>query len=411
MILACASPVAKAKYALATFSYKTFERYELDEVRLDPFQHRAWQAKREELVITSEDDRPLTCRCSALSPSTPQEGLQGEVVFLKRGDEEELAAHADEVRGRIVAAPYYPVARQLKTPLAARYGASALLEWRSFSGQLQPTRTCAFQQLGELPVASISLEDAEYLKRLQQRRGPVQLRLTLDSHIESKDSWNVVGQLTGADKPHEILVTGGHYDSWHVGPGATDNASGVVAVVEAARALAGVRQHLKRTVRFVAFGVEESGLVGSWAYVHQHKDELDDTILMINNDVGGRPSRLAIAGAEDLVPSMEEIAQGVPALGVGGETVNPDARLYGHTRADTADKVYPRGLSEAAAVNAQVLLAVANADERPARRRTHQELEQSFAGTHLQEALALVGMWPPQEVKNRYFDIENSPLA
>ena len=423
------------------FLLQTFERYELDDVRLEPFQHRAWQAKREELVITSEDDRPLACRCSALSPSTPQEGLQGEVVFLKRCDEKELAAHADEVRGRIVAAPYYPVARQLKTPLAARYGASALLEYRSFSGQLQPARTCAFQQLGELPVGSISLEDAEYLKRLQQRRGPVQLRLTLDSHIESKDSWNVVGQLTGADKPHEILVTGGHYDSWHVGPGATDNASGVVAVVEAARALAGVRQHLKRTVRFVAFGVEESGLVGSWAYVHQHKDELDDTILMINNDVGGRPSRLAIAGAEDLVPSMEEIAQrvqikdlqqpfavdcgipswgsdhfpffaeGVPTLGVGGETVNPDAHLYGHTRADTADKVYPRGLSEAAAVNAQVLLAVANADERPARRRTQQELEQSFAGTHLQEALALVGMWPPQEVKNRYFDIENSPLA
>ena len=96
-------------------------------------------------------------------------------------------------------------------------------------------------------------------------------------------------------------------------------------------------------------------------------------------------------------------AEGVPTLGVGGEAVNPDARLYGHTRADTADKVYPRGLSEAAAVNAQVLLAVANADERPARRRTQQELEQSFVGTNLQEALALVEMWPPQEVMARYF--------
>ena len=208
------------------FLLKTFARYGLDDVHLESFRHRAWQPKREELLVTSEDDRPLACRSSALSPSTPQEGLEGEVVFLERCDEEELAARADEVRGRIVAAPYYPVARQLKTPLAARYGASALLEYRSFSGQLQPARTCAFQQLGGLPVASISLEDAEYLKRLQQRRGPVRLRLTLESHIESKESWNVVGQLTGTERPHEILVTGGHYDSWHVGPGATDNALG-----------------------------------------------------------------------------------------------------------------------------------------------------------------------------------------
>ena len=111
------------------FLLKTFARYGLDDVHLESFRHRAWQPKREELLVTSEDDRPLACRSSALSPSTPQEGLEGEVVFLERCDEEELAARADEVRGRMVAAPYYPVARQLKTPIAARCGASALLEY------------------------------------------------------------------------------------------------------------------------------------------------------------------------------------------------------------------------------------------------------------------------------------------
>ena len=88
------------------FLLKTFARYGLDDVHLESFRHRAWQPKREELLVTSEDDRPLACRSSALSPSTPQEGLEGEVVFLERCDEEELAARADEVRGRIVAAPY-----------------------------------------------------------------------------------------------------------------------------------------------------------------------------------------------------------------------------------------------------------------------------------------------------------------
>ncbi|SVC34738.1 uncharacterized protein METZ01_LOCUS287592, partial [marine metagenome] len=265
------------------FLLETFHRYGLDEVRLEPFEHMAWEPRKERLVIASEGEREIACRCSALSQSTPSEGVEGELVFLERCDAEELEVRFAEVKGRIIVAPYSPFARQLKTPLAARYDAMALLEYRNYAGQLQPARTCAFQSYGDLPVASISFEDAEYLKRLQQRRGSVRLRLNLDSHVERKESWNIVGELTGTEKPNEYLMIGGHYDSWHVGPGAIDNASGVVAVLEAARALAAQRQQLKRTARFVCFGVEESGLVGAWAYTRDHADELDDTLLMVNN--------------------------------------------------------------------------------------------------------------------------------
>lgn len=417
------------------FLLETLEGYGLDDVHLEPFEHRAWRPEREELaVVAPEAGRPIPCRCGGLSPSTPEAGVEGEVVFLERCDAEELEQRAGEVRGRIVVAPYYPFARQLKTPLAARFGAAALLEHRNYAGALQPARTCCFQRVGDLPVASISLEDAEYLKRLQQRRGPVRLRLILDSRIETRESWNVVGQLTGTADPHEILVAGGHYDTWHVGPGAIDNAAGVVAVVEAARALARHREHLRRTVRFVAFGVEESGLVGAWAYTRRHAAELDDTWLMVNNDVGGRPSGLGISGAEELVPVLEEVASrvrveglerpfgvscgvpswgsdhfpffahGVPTVGLGTESVTPEDRFYGHSRADTPDKVYPRGLSESAAVNARVLLHVANLDRRPARRRTREELEASFAGHALEEAMALLDVWPPERALERYFD-------
>ena len=417
------------------FLLQTFQRYGLDRVHLEPFEYRAWRPQREELtVVAPEVGRSIPCRCGGLSPSTPEQGVEGEVVFLERCDAEELEQRADEVRGRIAVAPYYPFARQLKTPLAARFGAVALLEHRNYAGALQPARTCCFQRVGDLPVASISLEDAEYLKRLQQRRGPVRLRLVLDSRIETKESWNVVGELTGAEHPQQILVCGGHYDTWHVGPGAIDNAAGVVAVVEAARALAVHREHLRRTVRFVAFGVEESGLVGSWAYTQRHAGELDDTWLMINNDVGGRPSGLGIAGAEDLLPVLEAVASrvrvdglekpfgascgttswgsdhfpffahGVPTVGLGTESVWPEDRFYGHSRADTADKVYPQGLSECAAINAQVLFEVANLDERPARRRTREELEASFAGTSLAEAVELLDLWPPERALARYFE-------
>jgi Iap family predicted aminopeptidase len=416
------------------FLLQTLQRYGLDDVHLESFEHQAWRPEREELaVVAPEAGRAIPCRCGGLSPSTPEEGVEGEVVFLERCDAQELDERADDVRGRIVVAPYYPFARQLKTPLAARHGAVALLEHRSYAGALQPARTCCFQRVGDLPVASISLEDAEYLKRLQARRGPVRLRLTLDSRIETKESWNVVGQLTGKERPEEILVSGGHYDSWHVGPGAVDNAAGVVAVVEAARALATAREHLRRTVRFVLFGVEESGLVGAWSYTQRHADELDDTILMINNDVGGRPAGLGIAGAEELVPVLQEVAErvqvegldrpfgvscgatswgsdhlpffahGVPTVGLGTESAMPEDRFYGHSRADTADKVYERGLSECAAINARVLLDLANRPRRPAPRRSAQEVEASFTGTSLEEALELLQLWPPDRALSRYF--------
>ena len=419
------------------FLLAKLQSYGLDDVHLESFPHRAWHAEREMLTVVAPAERTIACRCAGLSPSTPKEGLEGGVVFLESCDGDELEARKNEVRGRFVVAPYYPFARQLKTPLAARYGAIGLLEHRNYAGGLQPARTCVFARVGDLPVASISLEDAEYLKRLQERKGPITVRLTLDSRIERKDSWNVVGQLTGTEKPDEFIVIGGHYDSWHVGPGAIDNASGVVAALEAARALTKFREHLPRTVRFVLFGVEESGLVGSWAYTKEHEAELDDTILMINNDVGGRPNGIGISGFEEFRTPLEEVAErvevegldedrpfsvsvggaswgsdhfpfvvhGVPTIGMGAESVVPEDRLYGHSRADTADKVYEQGLSESAAINAQVILQIANLPERPAQRRTQEQVEAFFRSHDSMETLALLQVWPPDVALDRYFNI------
>ena len=82
-----------------------------------------------------------------------------------------------------------------------------------------------------------------------------------------------------------------------------------------------------------------------------------------------------------------------------------------HGRADTADKVYPRGLSEYAAINAQILLDTANRDVPPARRRTQQEREASFAGTPLEEALELLDLWPSQRLLRRYFEADRQRMA
>lgn len=418
------------------FLIETLSRYGLDDVRTESFPHRAWTPVREELAVIEPVERTLPCRCAGLSPSTPEAGVEGEVVFLERADRQELEENKERVKGRFIVAPYYPVARQLKTPMAAEYGAIGLLEARSYAGGLQPARTCAFAKAGSIPVASISREDAQYLRRVENRKGKITMRLTLDSRIEFKDSWNVVGEIRGTAEEDEYIVMGGHYDTWHVGPGAIDNATGVVAVVEAARGLARFRRHLRRTVRFVLFSVEESGLAGAWAYTDRHRNELDKTILMINNDVGGRPASINVQGFDALKDALEPVAarvqvdgakepfrvsvgelswgsdhfpfvaSGIPTVCLSTESVQPEDRFYGHSRADTADKVYERGLTECAAINARIALYVAGMTERPLARRTREEVEAMLRGQDFMETLRLLDMWPPEHVTQRYFSMD-----
>ena len=168
------------------FLVATLSRYGLDSVRTEAFPHRAWRSEREELHITVPVEREIGCRCSALSASTPLGGVEGEIVLLERCDRPELEEHKDRVKGRIVVAPYDPVPRHLKTPLVTEYGAIALLEAFGFPGSHLSARACVYEKVAPIPVASISKEDHDFLRRLETRKGTVRLRLTLDSRFEKK---------------------------------------------------------------------------------------------------------------------------------------------------------------------------------------------------------------------------------
>ena len=223
------------------FLCDTLKRYGLHQVRAEPFQHRAWTPVREELTLCAPVDRTIQCRCAVLSPSTPPDGQVGEAVILERGDPADFEQHREQIRGRFVVSLYdstyvdgvaHSIPRQMKTELAARYGALGFIGWHHSPGQHLPAGTCAFGRVGGVPVASITYEDGAWLQRVARRRGSLRFRLLLDSRIERKDSWNVVGEVTargeGAEATgNEHLVIGAHYDCHHVASGAIDNAAGV----------------------------------------------------------------------------------------------------------------------------------------------------------------------------------------
>ena len=247
---------------------------------------------------------------------------------------------------------------------------------------------------------------------------PVTLRITVGNTLRPRaDSWNVVGEIAGRVKAEEIVVVGAHFDGHDVAPGAMDDGAGTAVVMEAARALAGHKADIKRTIRFCCFSIEEIGLQGSTAYVKAHQAELDQMRFMLNLDGAGRADSgdLAIQGDTQLIPylrkmagSMNEpmavdtnivlftdcypfLAKGVPSATVanlGGQSAG--TRGYGHTAADTLDKVSLRELQVAAIRVARLMLRVANAEDWPSKRMSPEKVREVIGPTGL-EVLRLAG--------------------
>ena len=142
-------------------------------------------------------------------------------------------------------------------------------------------------QPGTLPAAYMARENATLLWRLLDA-GPVEAEINIQGSFSGKPVtvYNTVAEIKGSEKPDEVVIIGGHLDSWDLGTGATDNGTGSMAVLAAARALVKSGVTPKRTIRFVLFTGEEQGLNGSKAYVAAHKDELSKISGVLVHDTG-----------------------------------------------------------------------------------------------------------------------------
>src|SRR5260370_523707 len=129
-----------------------------------------------------------------------------------------------------------------------------------------------------IPTAYMTRENYTLLWRLLDA-GAVEAEVNIESSFSGKpvEVYNTVAEITGTEKPEEVVIVGGHLDSWDLGTGATDNGTGSMAVLEAARALQKLGVKPKRTIRFVLFTGEEQGLNGSRAYVKAHQKELENS--------------------------------------------------------------------------------------------------------------------------------------
>jgi carboxypeptidase Q len=278
--------------------------------------------------IVSPSVHALTIASYAWAPST-NGAVRGHVVYVKARSVEDLAQYKGKLKDAIVisAEPALlpPADQPAPNPVEIPYGDSFLLvaprrpgpspafnpDFRKF---LQ-TRMAFFKDEGVLatltdsgkpdgllnmtgmggrnfdiaaiPAAFISSESYGMIWRLLQR-GPADVELNIANSIGDKPTevYNTVAEIRGSEKPDEIVVLGAHLDSWDLGEGTTDNGTGSMVVLEAARALQKSGLQPKRTIRFVLFSGEEQGLVGSRAYVTAHKEELPKISATLIHDTG-----------------------------------------------------------------------------------------------------------------------------
>jgi Iap family predicted aminopeptidase len=413
-----------------TLIERLWSEYGLSDVRAEPFPLIVWDRGDASLCLTAPASRAYPCLAL---PYAPAAEIEGEVLDLGYGMEADFAAAGDALRGKLAlvrnGAPPggRPAHRMEKYLRAVQAGAAAFIFSDNEPGMLAPTGSLVYRQdvalsgspegLDQaLPSVGIPFEAGAELALLA-RGGPVRARLQMSNRLRRATSWNVVGEISGPGE--EVLVVCGHLDGHDISPSAIDNGSGVIAVTEIARALALQRRHLKMTVRFIGFGAEEVGMLGSYAYAAAHEPELDRIRFIFNLDCVGTKGALGvglqvcpelapvfaqmcrelgdeITVHEHLVPFSDHFPftlRGVPSAFIA--TGGAGGRGWGHTVADTLDKVSIAAVQAAAIAVARMALRTAD-DASPwqGRRRTPEEVRPAIEASGTEPLLRVQGLWP-----------------
>jgi carboxypeptidase Q len=363
-------------------------------VRTEPVAFQAWKrgAESAEMILPRAAKLHLIGLGGTIS--TPPEGITGEVVVVSNLDQISKLSGA---KGKIVLVnqPFKSYGetvtiRSRGAIESAKIGAVACLirSVASYSMQTPHTGRMRYDTtVPRIPAAALSVEDSEMMARMQARGQKIVAHLMLQSEEVPAASRNVIAEISGREKPEEIVVVGGHVDSWDVGQGAMDNGGGCAVTWEALRVIQKLGIKPRRTIRLVLWTNEENGIDGARAYGRLHAAELPKHIAALESDQGvfqptglnfsgSRESRemlqkftelLTPAGAAkilgqsddtDLIPLREA---GVPTFDL--VTDNTRYFWFHHSDADTVDKLNPADMSACGELVATLAYTLADAKE------------------------------------------------
>ncbi|MGI8638867.1 MAG: M28 family peptidase [Pyrinomonadaceae bacterium] len=343
------------------------------------------------------------------SIATAPEGLTAEIVVVNNFDELN-ALGADKVKGKIVlfnnkfdqrmaaqgfGKNAYGQAVQYRgggAIAAGRFGAFGVLVRSAGGSQNRLAHTGGMRYadgITKIPAAAVSYEDAEMIAYLA-KMGKVKIKLLLTPQtLPDATSYNVIADLKGSEKPDEIVIVSGHLDSWDLGQGAIDDASGVAVSMQVPFLLKQLKLKPKRTIRFIAWMNEENGLAGGRTYAQEEEANTGKHFAAIESDLGAdHPLGFYFAGRKEAMPYFAPLSKILSGQGAGlsqleengvAADIGPltqkgvpsfapwfDTRnyfKYHHTAADTFDKIKPNELAEIGSVMAVLAYGLANLEQ------------------------------------------------
>ena len=374
----------------ADWAAAEFTRLGLSNVHMEPWEIAAtwepetWASGR---ILTPHEQR-LHLESDGWSPSTPPGGVRGKVYHLTAFTSEAVKADAAQIKDAIVlvdndsfkaAGPLLFGKALDASALIASEGARAMLFGNGGDNNV-PTEFgigAGNGTIAPIAVGDLGTEDTLLLRRMLDR-GPVEVEFAFTNRIRDHVKVNnVVAEIAGSDPNAGWVLVGGHLDSWHLGTGAEDNGTGAATVLAVAQAMRETGVQPRRTIRFVVFGGEEQGLLGSNSFVKAHAGELDKCAGVFITDSGSEPPLgWYVFGREDEKQALAPIKPLLDSLGAGDttnegrftfETDNAAFTIHGvpsfvlwtpvekyfrlhHKPSDTFDKINERDLNLGVAV-------------------------------------------------------------
>jgi len=398
----------------AEWAVAKLRSYGIANVRLERFTipngwERGWGRGR----IVEPITRHLTIESVGWGPSTPPSGINAPIVVTTDLSPEGIRRRAAEFSGKVVLVDWPTIVSVVSHKVAVRQlrasyelfraaGAAAVLlpGDRLKNNVLDWTDVDSGGEILALPVAQVGMEDGEFIRQLLEHH-PVRIAFEYQNRVTGPAATtNVIAEIPGEER-HQWVLVGAHLDSWDFGTGAQDNGTGVVMILEAARAIAALGARPKRSIRFALWGAEEPGVLGSRAYVQAHSAELAACVAALNTDHGaGHPQGWKVY-RQDLMQSMIPISRsllrdlgghhlstkmdfdgdsrsffsaGVPTLELMVDTTGYSD--FAHKQGDTFDKVEPIYFKLDAAIVAVTAFAIAENPQPIARHLGKEEVDE-----------------------------------
>lgn len=375
-----------------------------ENVRVEPFTIPGWARGAESAKLLAPFPQPLMLTTLGGSVATPAGGLEADIVVFPTLTALEAAA-PNSLDGKIAFVShamqktqdgssygFHGRLRRSGASIAASKGALAILI-RSIgtdSHRMPHTGSMRYDEnIQKIPAAAVSNPDADQLERIHARGETMRVQLDLQPRfLGDTPSGNVIVDIRGTESPDEVVIIGGHLDSWDLGTGAIDDGAGIAIATAAAKLILDSGKRPKRSIRLILWGAEEVGLLGGFAYLERHKKDLDKQIIGSESDFGaGRVWQLTSKVSEDAQPLVNKIAELLMPIGVApGSSDSPGAgpdltplvragmpslRLnqngndyfdLHHTADDTIDKINPHDLDQNVAAFAVFAWLAADSD-------------------------------------------------